>query len=207
MGQKINPVSMRLGYRKDWQGKWFSANNFASSVTQDIAIRKVISDKLGFRASVARVDIERSQNEMIITIHTAKPGVVIGRAGAGVEMLKSALTKIIKDPLKINIEEVKSPETNAQLIAENIASQLERRLPFRRVIKSSTEAAVRAGVLGAKASVSGRLNGAEMARRETSAVGSIPLHTIKANIDYATAEAHTTYGIIGVKVWIYKGLE
>ncbi len=207
MGQKINPVSMRLSYRKDWQGKWFSANNFASSVTQDIAIRKVISDKLGFRAAVARVDIERSQNEMIITIHTAKPGVVIGRAGAGVEMLKSALTKIIKDPLKINIEEVKSPETNAQLIAENIASQLERRLPFRRVIKSSTEAAVRAGVLGAKASVSGRLNGAEMARRETSAVGSIPLHTIKANIDYATAEARTTYGIIGVKVWIYKGLE
>lgn len=207
MGQKINPVSMRLSYRKDWQGKWFSANNFASSVTQDIAIRKVISDKLGFRAAVARVDIERSQNEMIITIHTAKPGVVIGRAGAGVEMLKNALTKIVKDPLKINIEEVKSPETNAQLIAENIASQLERRLPFRRVIKSSTEAAVRAGVLGAKASVSGRLNGAEMARRETSAVGSIPLHTIKANIDYATAEARTTYGIIGVKVWVYKGQE
>lgn len=205
MGQKINPVSLRLGVTKNWQAKWFAGNDFATSVTQDIAIRQIISDKLGFRASVARVDIERSQNEMVITIHTAKPGVVIGRAGAGVEMLKTAIAKVVTDPLKINIEEVKSPETNAQLIAENIASQLERRLPFRRVIKSSTEAAVRAGVLGAKASVSGRLNGAEMARRETSAVGSIPLHTIKADIDYATAQAHTTYGIIGVKVWIYKG--
>lgn len=207
MGQKINPVSMRLSYRKDWQGKWFSTTNFAGSVTQDITIRKIIADKLGFRAAVARVDIERSQNEMIISIHTAKPGVVIGRAGAGVEMLKAALTKVVKEPLKINIEEVKSPETNAQLIAENIASQLERRLPFRRVIKSSTEAAVRAGVLGAKARVSGRLNGAEMARSETSAVGSIPLHTIKANIDYGTARAQTTYGVIGVKVWVYKGSE
>ena len=205
MGQKINPTGFRLGYTKNWQSKWFDSRNFASSVAQDIKIRKLISDKLGFRASVAKVEIERSNNEMIITIHSAKPGVVIGRSGAGVEALKKDLAKLIEGAFKVNIEEVKNPELDAKLVAENVASQLERRLPFRRIIKSTTDASVRAGALGAKVSVSGRLNGAEMARRETAAIGSIPLHTIKANIDYATAEAKTTYGVIGVKVWIYKG--
>ncbi len=205
MGQKINPVGFRLIFTKDWQSKWFDSRNFASSVVQDIRIRQLIASKLGYRASVAKIEIERSNNELIVTIYTAKPGVVIGRSGAGIDALKKDLAKIIDGTFKINIEEVKNPELNAQLVAQNVASQLERRLPFRRVIKSTTEAAVRAGALGAKVSVSGRLNGAEMARRETSAVGSIPLHTIKANIDYAAAEAKTTFGVIGVKVWIYKG--
>jgi small subunit ribosomal protein S3 len=205
MGQKINPTGFRLGYTKNWQSKWFDSRNFASSVAQDIRIRKLIADKLGFRASVAKVEIERSNNELIVAIHTAKPGVVIGRSGAGVEALKKDLAKIIDGAFKVNIEEIKNPELDAKLVAENVASQLERRLPFRRIIKSTTDASVRAGALGAKVSVSGRLNGAEMARRETAAIGSIPLHTIKANIDYATAEAKTTYGVIGVKVWIYKG--
>ncbi len=205
MGQKINPVGFRLIFTKDWQSKWFDSRNFASSVVQDIRIRQLIASKLGYRAAVAKVEIERSNNELIVTIYTAKPGVVIGRSGAGIDALKKDLAKIIDGTFKINIEEVKNPELNAQLVAQNVASQLERRLPFRRVIKSTTEAAVRAGALGAKVSVSGRLNGAEMARRETSAVGSIPLHTIKANIDYAAAEAKTTFGVIGVKVWIYKG--
>ena len=205
MGQKINPTGFRLGYTKNWQSKWFDSRNFATSVAQDIRIRKLISDKLGFRAAVAKVEIERSNNELIVSIHTAKPGVVIGRSGAGVEALKKDLAKIIDGAFKVNIEEIKNPELDAKLVAENVASQLERRLPFRRIIKSTTDASVRAGALGAKVSVSGRLNGAEMARRETAAIGSIPLHTIKANIDYATAEAKTTYGVIGVKVWIYKG--
>jgi len=205
MGQKINPTGFRLGYTKNWQSKWFDSRSFASSVAQDIKIRKLISDKLGFRASISKVEIERSTNELIVSIHSAKPGVVIGRSGAGVEALKKDLGKIIEGAFKVNIEEVKNPELDAKLVAENVASQLERRLPFRRIIKSTTDASVRAGALGAKVSVSGRLNGAEMARRETAAVGSIPLHTIKANIDYATAEAKTTFGVIGVKVWIYKG--
>ncbi|MCX6804662.1 MAG: 30S ribosomal protein S3 [Patescibacteria group bacterium] len=205
MGQKINPVGFRLIYTKNWQSKWFDNRNFATLVAQDIRIRKLISLKLGFRASVAKVEIERSNNELTITVHTAKPGVVIGRSGAGIDALKKDLAKLIDGSFKINIEEVKNPELNAQLVAENVASQLERRLPFRRIIKSTTEASVRSGALGAKVSVSGRLNGAEMARRETSAVGSIPLHTIKADIDYAAAEAKTTFGVIGVKVWIYKG--
>lgn len=204
MGQKINPVGFRLGYTKNWQSKWFDNRSFAKSVAQDIQIRKLVSDKLGFRASVAKVEIERSNNKLIVSIHTAKPGVVIGRSGVGVEALKKDLAKIIDGSFKVNIEEVKSPETNAKLVAENVASQLERRLPFRRIIKSTTDASVRAGALGAKVSVSGRLNGAEMARRETAVMGSIPLHTIRANIDYGTAEAKTTFGVIGVKVWIYK---
>lgn len=204
MGQKINPVGFRLGYTKNWQSKWFDNRSFAKSVAQDIQIRKLVSTKLGFRASVSKVEIERSNNELIVSIHTAKPGVVIGRSGVGVEALKKDLAKIIEGSFKVNIEEVKSPETNAVLVAENVASQLERRLPFRRIIKSTADASVRAGALGAKVSVSGRLNGAEMARRETAVLGSIPLHTIRANIDYGTAEAKTTFGVIGVKVWIYK---
>ncbi len=204
MGQKINPIGFRLSVTKDWQSKWFDNRQFATLVAQDIHIRKLIASKLGFRASIAKVEIQRSSNELIISIFTAKPGVVIGRSGVGVEALKKDLAKVIPGSFKINIEEVKSPELVAQLVAENVASQLERRLPFRRVIKSTAEAALRSGALGAKISVGGRLNGAEMARRETAALGSIPLHTIKANIDYAAAEAKTTFGVIGVKVWIYK---
>jgi len=205
MGQKVNPIGMRLGTQKNWQSKWIAKKDFARFVTQDIKIRKTISDLLGFRASVSKIEIERPRGEIIVTVYTAKPGVVIGRNGTGADALKKALKNTCQEDVKLNIEEVKSPELQATLVAENIASQLERRMAFRRVIKNAVDNSMKAGALGAKASVSGRLNGAEMARRETSAQGSIPLHTIKANIDYGTAEAKTTYGVIGVKVWIYKG--
>ncbi len=205
MGQKVNPVSMRLQANKNWQSKWFATKNFAQVLTEDIRIRKIIASKLSTRAGVAEVNIERSTGQITINIHSSKPGVVIGRGGSGTEALKLAISKVTDQTVKINIEEVRSPETNAQLIADNIASQLERRMAFRRVIKMAVENAMKNGALGAKASVSGRLNGAEMARRETTFQGSIPLHTIRADIDYATAQAHTTYGVIGVKVWIYKG--
>ncbi len=205
MGQKVNPTSLRLVLDKNWRSKWITKQNFGTYVTQDIRIRKTINDLLGFRASVAAIEIERPRGEIVVTIRTAKPGVVIGRSGTGAEAIKSALAKLTGIKVKLNIEEMKNPESNAQLVAENVASQLERRMAFRRVIKMAVDNSIKAGMLGAKISVSGRLNGAEMARRETNMQGSIPLHTIKANIEYATAEAKTTYGIIGVKVWIYKG--
>jgi small subunit ribosomal protein S3 len=205
MGQKVNPTSFRLAPKKDWRSKWISKNDFAKYVVEDIKIRKVVSDMLGFRAGVAVIEIERPRGEIVVTIRTAKPGVVIGRSGSGAEALKAELGKLTGEKVKLNIEEVKNPEIIAQLMAENVASQLERRMAFRRVIKNAVDNAMKAGALGAKVSVSGRLNGAEMARREVAMQGSIPLHTIKANIDYATAEAKTTYGVIGVKAWIYKG--
>jgi small subunit ribosomal protein S3 len=205
MGQKVNPMSMRLSTRRNWQSKWFAEKDFSKQLTSDIQIRKTVSDMLGFRAGVASIEIERSTGQITVIINTAKPGVVIGRSGTGVEALKVALKKLTGQDVKLNIEEVKNAEAVAQLVAENVASQLERRMAFRRVIKGAVDAAVKSGTLGAKVSVSGRLNGAEMARRETAVQGSIPLHTIKANIEYGTAQALTTYGIIGVKVWIYKG--
>lgn len=205
MGQKVNPISMRLPATKDWQSKWFGGKQFRQKLVADIKIRDTITKTLGFRAGVAGVEIERSTGQLIVTIHTSKPGVVIGRGGSGVEALKTELKKVVGEDIKLNIEEMKNPESHAQLIAENVASQLERRMAFRRVIKGAVDNAVKSGVLGAKISVSGRLNGAEMARREAASQGSIPLHTIKANIQYGTARAQTTYGIIGVKVWIYKG--
>lgn len=207
MGQKVNPISMRLGTQRNWQSRWIAPRDFARYTVEDITMRKAIEDMLGFRGGIARVEIERPRGEIVINIHTAKPGVVIGRSGSGIDALKKKLNSLTKQKVTINIEEVRSPELVAQLVAENIASQLERRMAFRRVIKNAVENAIKSGALGAKASVSGRLNGAEMARRETAMDGSIPLHTIKANIDYGTAQAKTTYGIIGVKVWIYKGSE
>ena len=205
MGQKVNPRSMRLQVDRDWQSRWYADRDYATYLIQDLKIRKAIAGKLNKRAGVARVDIERSVNQLLVTIHTSKPGVVIGRGGSGAEELKSLLAKIVGGPVKVSIEEVKKPETNAQLVAENIAGQLERRIGFRRAMKMAAENAMKSGVQGAKVTVAGRLNGAEMARRETVAQGSIPLHTLRADIDYAQALAKTTYGVIGVKVWIYKG--
>lgn len=206
MGQKINPRSMRLQVDKDWSSKWFSSKKeYVDYLINDIKVRKAVDKKLNRRASVSRVDIERSPNLVTVTIYTAKPGVVIGRGGSSAEELKNALVKVVGGPVKVTIEEVKKPETNAKLVAENIAGQLERRISFRRAMKMSAENALKSGALGAKVTVAGRLNGAEMGRRETVANGSIPLHTLRADIDYAHAEARTTYGIIGVKVWIYKG--
>lgn len=205
MGQKVNPRSMRLQVDKDWSSKWFAEKDYSTYLINDIHIRRAIEKHLSRRAGVSRVDIERSPNLVTVTIYTAKPGVVIGRGGSGAEELKKLLTKIVGGPVKVSIEEVKKPETNAKLVAENIAGQLERRISFRRAMKMAAENALKAGALGAKVAVGGRLNGAEMGRRESVAQGSIPLHTLRADIDFARAEAKTTYGVIGVKVWIYKG--
>jgi len=205
MGQKVNPRSMRLQIDRDWQSRWYADRNYASFLIADIKIRAAVLKKLSRRAGVARVDIERSPGQLIVTIHTSKPGVVIGRGGAGAEELKKMLAKIVGSPVKVSIEEVKRPEINAALVAENIAGQLERRIGFRRAMKMAVENAMKSGALGAKVRVAGRLNGAEMARVETTAQGSIPLHTLRADVDFSRSVARTTYGVIGVKVWVYKG--
>ena len=205
MGQKVNPRSLRLQVDKDWQSKWYADKDYASFLIEDIKLRRAVEAKLGKRASVARIDVERSPNVLVVTIYTAKPGVVIGRGGTGAEELKKILTKIAKGPVKVSIEEIKKPELKAMLVAENLAGQLERRISFRRAMKMAAENALKGGARGAKITVAGRLNGAEMARRESVMQGTIPLHTIRAEIDSAQSLAHTTYGIIGVKVWIYRG--
>ncbi len=206
MGQKVNPISFRLQVNKDWRSKWFvSKRNYAAYLAQDLEVRKLIIDKLGSRAAINKVDIERSPNLVTVTIMTAKAGVVIGRGGVGVTELKNSIENIYQAPSRVNIEEVKKPDLYAKLVAENIAHQIERRISFRRAIKSSAAATMRSGAKGIRIQVSGRLNGAEMSRREKEVQGSVPLHTIRANIDYAHVSAHTAAGIIGVKVWIYKG--
>jgi small subunit ribosomal protein S3 len=206
MGQKVNPISMRLQVNKDWRSKWFAnKREYAQYLTKDLEVRRLIQNKLGSRAAISKVDIERSPNIVTVTINTAKAGVVIGRGGTGAQELKAAIEKIYGVQTRVNIEEVKKPELHAKLVAENIAHQLERRISFRRAIKQTSAATMRAGAKGIRIQVSGRLNGAEMSRREKEVAGSVPLHTIRADIDYAQVHAHTTAGIIGVKVWIYKG--
>ena len=206
MGQKVNPISMRLQVNKDWRSKWFaSKRDYANYLAKDLSVRKMIQDKLGSRAAINKVDIERSPNLVTVTIYTAKAGVVIGRGGAGAQELKGAIEKIYGAQTRVNIEEVKKPELHAKLVAENIAHQIERRISFRRAIKSTAAATMRANAKGIRVEVSGRLNGAEMSRREKEVQGSVPLHTIRADIDYAQSNAQTPAGIIGVKVWIYKG--
>lgn len=207
MGQKVNPISMRLQANKDWRSKWFvGKQNYASCLAQDLKVRKLIQDKFGSRGSINKVDIERSPNLVTVTIATAKAGVVIGRGGQGVQELKAEIEKVYGVPVRVNIEEVKKPDLYAKLVAENIAHQLERRMSFRRAIKSAAAATMRAGAKGVRIEVAGRLNGAEMSRREKEAVGSVPLHTIRADIDFASARANWPgAGIIGIKVWIYKG--
>jgi small subunit ribosomal protein S3 len=206
MGQKVNPISMRLQVNKDWRSKWFAGKReYAKYLADDLAVRRMISTKLGSRAAVNKVDIERSPNLVTVTISTGRAGVVIGRGGAGAQELKATIEKIYKVPVRVNIEEIKKTELHAKLVAENIAHQLERRMSFRRAIKSSAAATMRAGARGIRIQVSGRLNGAEMSRREKEVAGSVPLHTIRADIDYALVNAKTQAGIIGVKVWIYKG--
>ncbi|HWT55580.1 MAG TPA: 30S ribosomal protein S3 [Candidatus Microsaccharimonas sp.] len=206
MGQKVNPISMRLQVNKDWRSKWFvNKREYASYLRDDLAVRKLISDKLGSRAAINKVDINRTPNLVTVTITTAKAGVVIGRGGSGAQELKDAITRIYKSDVRVNIEEIKKSELYAKLVAENIAHQLERRMSFRRAIKSSAAATMRAGAKGIRIEVAGRLNGAEMSRREKTVEGSVPLHTLRADIDYAGVRAKTAAGIIGVKVWIYKG--
>ncbi len=206
MGQKVNPISMRLQVNKDWRSKWFvDKRDYAKFLGQDLAVRKFIQDKVGSRGAINRVEITRTPNLVTVTITTAKAGVVIGRGGSGAQELKAAIEKIYNVPVRVNIEEIKKPELYAKLVAENIAHQLERRISFRRAIKSSAANTMRAGAKGVRIQIGGRLNGAEMSRREKEVAGSVPLHTLRADIDYALVHAKTAAGIIGVKVWIYKG--
>ena len=204
MGQKIHPHGLRLGIIKSWDAKWYAGKDFAANLHEDLKIRKFIKTK-AFSAGVSKLVIERASNRVKVIIHTAKPGMIIGRGGAGIEEMKKSLKQLTGKQIDINIAEIRQPDMDAQLVAENIAAQLERRIAFRRAMKQSIQRTMRMGAKGIKVMVGGRLGGAEIARSEAARDGSIPLHTLRADIDYGTAEAHTTYGLIGVKVWIYKG--
>lgn len=205
MGQKVNPHGLRVGVIKDWNARWYAKDkDFADLLVEDQQIRKYIK-KSQYDAGISQIEIERAANRIKVHIHTAKPGMVIGKGGSGIEVMRKDLEKITDKNVLINIIEVKNTDTDAQLVAENIASQLERRISFRRAMKQAIQRAVKNGALGIKTSVSGRLNGAEMARTERYQEGNVPLQTLRADIDYGFAEANTTYGKIGVKVWINKG--
>ena len=204
MGQKVNPNGIRIGIVKDWDAKWYADKDFADNLHEDIKIRKYLKDSLG-AAGVSKIETERSKDRLKLTIHTAKPGMVIGRGGSGIEQIKAGLKGKTEKVVDINIAEIRQPDLDATLVAENIAQQLERRIAFRRAMKQSVGRTMRLGAKGIKVKVSGRLGGAEIARSEAYREGSIPLHTLRADIDYGTAEARTTYGRIGVKVWIFKG--
>ena len=205
MGQKVHPIGIRLGITKDWNARWYAdSKNYSDFLISDFEIRKELNEKLS-HASVSNINIERVANGIRVTIHTARPGVVIGKKGEDIEKLKQSLIQKTGMPVNINIEEVKKPELDAKLVAENIAQQLEKRIQFRRAMKRAVGNAMRLGAEGIKINVSGRLNGAEIARAEWYREGRVPLHTFRADIDYATFEAKTTYGIIGIKVWIFKG--
>ena len=205
MGQKVNPHGARVGVIMDWSGRWYAEKkDFANYLESDYRLRKMLKEKHN-AAGISRIDIERSAGKVAVTLFTAKPGVVIGKGGAGVEALKKEIEAFVGCPCSLNIMEVKNPEVDAQLVAENIAQQLERRISFRRTMKQSIQRAMKGGAKGIKTSVAGRLGGADIARKEGYHEGSIPLQTLRANIDYGFAEAKTTYGRLGVKVWIYKG--
>jgi small subunit ribosomal protein S3 len=205
MGQKISPRGFRLGVTRDWDSRWFAGSKtFPSLLNEDVKVRGFLKKKLR-GAAVSRVVIERPAKNARITIHSGRPGVVIGKKGEDIEALKATLQKMMGVPVHVNIEEVRKPETDAQLVADNIAQQLEKRIMFRRAMRRAIQNAMRLGAQGIKIMSAGRLNGAEIARTEWYREGRVPLHTLRANIDYATSEALTTYGIIGIKVWIYKG--
>lgn len=205
MGQKVNPKGMRIGIIKDWEGKWFAdKRNFANLLHEDVKIRKHIKEKL-FIAGISRIQIERAANRVKVSIHTAKPGIVIGRGGVEVENLRKELEAATGKQVNVNIVEIKVPEIDAQLVAENVAAQLVKRVAFRRAMKQSVGRSMKIGAKGIRIACSGRLAGAEIARTEWYSEGKVPLHTLRADIDYGFAEANTTYGKIGIKVWIYKG--
>ena len=207
MGQKVHPHGIRLGIVKTWDAKWYAGDKngeYATNLHEDIRIRRELKKQL-MAAGVSRIETERSKNRLKLTIHTAKPGMVIGRGGSGIEDIKKSLAKLTDKKLDINITEIRQPDLDATLVAENIASQLERRIAFRRAMKQSVGRTMRLGAKGIKIACSGRLGGAEIARSESYREGSIPLHTLRADIDYGFAEANTTYGRIGIKVWIFKG--
>ncbi|NWK77391.1 30S ribosomal protein S3 [Aquitalea sp. LB_tupeE] len=205
MGQKIHPTGFRLAVNKNWSSKWFAnSKNFSEMLMQDLEVREYLKKRLG-HAAVGRVTIERPAKSARITIHSARPGVVIGKKGEDIEVLKRELQARLGVPVHVNIEEVRKPELDAQIIADGIASQLEKRVMFRRAMKRSMQNAMRMGAQGIKIMSSGRLNGIDIARSEWYREGRVPLHTLRADVDYATSEAKTTYGIIGIKVWVYKG--
>lgn len=204
MGQKVNPIGFRLGINRDWDSRWYAGKEYHEYVLEDYQIRKFLKKRL-FQAGISRVEIERAANKVRIKLYTARPGLVIGKKGSEIENVKRGLEKIIDREVIIDIQEVRKPEVDAQLVAENIALQLVRRVSFRRAMKKAVSSALRFGALGIKIACAGRLGGAEMARREWYRKGRVPLHTIRADIDYGTAEAFTTYGVIGVKVSIFKG--
>lgn len=204
MGQKCNPISLRLGINRTWNSLWFDEKNFADKLHEDFKIRKYLNARLK-DAAVSKVLIERKTKEIILSIHTAKPGIVIGRKGSEIEKLKEELKSVFKKNIKLNIHEIKRPELDAKLVGETIARQLEKRVNFRRAMKRSMDLAMKASVQGIKVQCSGRLAGADMARVEHYHKGRVPLHTLRSDIDYANVEAHTQYGRIGIKVWICKG--
>ena len=204
MGQKVNPHGLRVGVIKDWDSKWYAEKEFADYLVEDHEIREFLKKKL-YSYGISKVEIERASDRVKVTIHTAKPGLVIGKGGSEIEKLKAELTKMVGRRILVDIKEVRRPDRDAQLVAENIALQLENRISFRRAMKSTMQRTMRAGAKGVKTSVAGRLGGADMARKETYSEGNIPLQTLRADIDYGFAEADTQYGKVGVKAWVYNG--
>lgn len=204
MGQKVHPVGFRLGIIRGWDAKWYADKEYAALLHEDIRLRRTIKAKLA-EAGVPRVEIDRSANQVVVTIHTAKPGIVIGRSGAKVEELRKELEATTGKRVRVNIQEIRSPETDAYLVAKSIADQIKRRVAYKRAMKQAVTRAMQRGAKGIKIVVSGRLGGAEMARSEREVAGKVPLHTLRADIDYGQAEALTTYGMVGIKVWIYRG--
>ncbi len=204
MGRKVNPIGFRLGIASDWESKWFAERTYTELLHEDLAIRKLILGELT-RAGIARIELERSANKVDVTLHTSKPGIVIGKQGSNVERLRQMIEKEVGKKVNVRIEEIKVPEIEARLIAESIAEQIARRVSYRRAMKHAVQQAMRRGAKGVKIRLAGRLGGAEMSRQVTEKDGRVPLHTLRASIDFATVHAHTTYGRIGVKVWVYKG--
>jgi len=204
MGQKVNPTGFRIGVIKDWDSRWYSKKDYSKLLVEDLKLRKFLTSKLK-NAGLSRIEIERAAGKVKVNVHTARPGIVIGKKGSGAEQLKVEVQKYSKNEVLLNIVEVKNPEANAMLIAQNVAAQLEKRVAFRRAMKKCMAAAFKSGVKGIKIQVAGRLGGAEIARTEWYSEESVPLHTLRANIQYGTAESHTAYGVIGVKVWVYLG--
>jgi len=204
MGQKVNPIGLRLGINRNWDSRWFPGENLAANIGEDYKIRKFLKKEL-YYAGVSQILIERTAKKLRVTAIAARPGIIIGKKGADIEKLRGKLNKLVGKDVNINIKEERKPQASAQLAAENVAMQLERRVAFRRAMKKVIQGAQKSGAKGIKVSVSGRLGGAEMARTEWYLEGRVPLHTLRAKIDYGFAEAHTTYGIIGIKVWIFKG--
>jgi len=205
VGHKVHPTGFRVGVIYDWQSKWYADKNYKSQVHEDIAIRRKIMEGRNIDAGISRVEIDRNANQLTVTISTAKPGIVIGRSGANVDQLRNELEKSTGKRVRVNINEIRTPELDAYLVARSIAEQLQRRVAFRRAIKQTVARTMARGAKGIKVVVGGRLGGSEMSRRESEKQGQIPLHTLRADIDFGIAEAHTTFGRIGVKVWIYKG--